>query len=119
MTTMDYRTTVRAVKALKVERGSLSCLGCGYEDNCTLHGCAILRNAADHMEAALANHDHLTALLDQTEAALNAATVRAEEAEREIERLKKIMRDEGIVVIPSKHPGCKSEWNLPRRGKEE
>lgn len=83
LTTMDYRTTVRAVKALKVERGSLSCLGCGYEDNCTLHGCAILRNAADHMEAALANHDHLTARLDQTEAALNAATARAEQAERE------------------------------------
>lgn len=80
---MDYKATVRAVKALKVERGSLSCLGCRYEDNCTLHGCAILRNAADHMEAALANHDHLTALLDQTEAALNAATVRAEQAERE------------------------------------
>lgn len=83
LTTMDYKATVRAVKALKVERGSLSCLGCGYEDNCTLHGCAILRNAADHMEAALANHDHLTALLDQTEAALNAATARAEQAERE------------------------------------
>ena len=83
LTTMDYRTTVQEVKALKVERGSLSCLGCGYEDNCTLHGCAILRNAADHMEAALANHDHLTARLDQTEAALNAATARAEQAERE------------------------------------
>ena len=94
LTTMDYTATVRAVKALKVERGSLSCLGCGYEDNCTLHGCAILRNAADHMEAALANHDHLTALLDQTEAALNAATARAEQAERERDFLIKLIHGE-------------------------
>lgn len=45
-----------------------------------------------------------------------AAEARAEKAEKEIERLKDIMRDEGIVVIPSKYPGCKSEWNLPNRG---
>lgn len=67
MTTMDYTTTLRAVKKLKVQTGSLACMGCGYEHNCSLHGCAILRNAAEHMEAALANYDHLTALLDQKE----------------------------------------------------
>ena len=64
---MDYTTTLRAVKKLKVQTGSLACVGCGYESNCSLHGCAILRNAAEHMEAALANYDHLTALLDQKE----------------------------------------------------
>lgn len=57
MTTMDYTTTLRAVKKLKVQTGSLACVGCGYEHNCSLHGCAILRNAAEHMEAALANYD--------------------------------------------------------------
>ena len=41
------------------------CLGCGFEHNCSVHGCAILRNAAEHMEAAMANIDHLNALLDQ------------------------------------------------------
>lgn len=41
------------------------CLGCGFEHNCSVHGCAILRNVAEHMEAALANIDHLNALLDQ------------------------------------------------------
>lgn len=40
---------------------------------------------------------------------------RAEKAETEIERLKNIMSNEGIVVIPSKYPGCKSEWNMPLR----
>ena len=48
-----------------------------------------------------------------------AAEARAKKAEREIERLKRIMRSEGIVVIPSKYTGCKSEWNLPRKGKKE
>lgn len=28
---------------LKVETGSLVCVGCGYEHNCGIHGCAILR----------------------------------------------------------------------------
>lgn len=67
MTTMDYTTTLRAMKKLKVQTGSLACVGCGYEHNCSLHGCAILRNAAEHMEAALANYDYLTALLEQKE----------------------------------------------------
>lgn len=44
---------------------------------------------------------------------------RAEKAEMEIERLKCIMRDNGIMAIPSKYPGCESEWNLPRRGQKE
>lgn len=62
---MDYLTTLRAVKGLKIQTGSMACLGCGYEYRCSIHGCAILRNAAEHMEAALANIDHLNALLDQ------------------------------------------------------
>jgi len=65
LTTMDYLTTLRAVKRMKVETGSMVCLGCGFEHNCSVHGCAILRNVAEHMEAALANIDHLNALLDQ------------------------------------------------------
>ena len=65
MTTMDYITTLRAVKHLKIETGSLVCIGCGYEHNCSTGGCAILRNVAEHMEAALANYDHLSALVDE------------------------------------------------------
>lgn len=65
LTTMDFLTTLRAVKRMKVETGSMACLGCGFEHNCSVHGCAILRNAAEHMESALANIDHLNALLDQ------------------------------------------------------
>ena len=34
----------------RVQTGSLACLGCGYEHNCGIHGCRILRDAADRLE---------------------------------------------------------------------
>lgn len=65
MTTMDYTTTLQALRRLKVQTGSLACLGCGHEHNCSTHGCAILRNAVEHLEAALSNHNHLEAPLNK------------------------------------------------------
>ena len=37
---------IKALGRLKVQTGSLACLGCGYEHNCGLHGGAIMREAA-------------------------------------------------------------------------
>ena len=37
---------IKALGRLKVQTGSLVCLGCGYEHNCGVHGCAIAREAA-------------------------------------------------------------------------
>ena len=43
-----------------------------------------------------------------------------EKLRAELERMKKIMRDNGILVIQSKYPGGRSEWNIPKpRGPEE
>lgn len=67
MITMDYEKTLRELKRLKVETGSLACLGCGCEHRCSTSGCAILRNAVEHMEAARANILHLNGLLDDIE----------------------------------------------------
>lgn len=72
MTTMDYTTTLRAMRTLKVQTGSLMCLGCPFKDGCSVHGCVILRNAVEHMEAALANYDNMSALVDQQAADLKA-----------------------------------------------
>jgi hypothetical protein len=47
MTTNDL---LEALARLSVETGSLACLGCGREHNCSTHGCAILRAAADLIE---------------------------------------------------------------------
>lgn len=37
---------IKSLQSLKVQTGSLACLGCGHEHNCGLHGCAIAREAA-------------------------------------------------------------------------
>ena len=60
MTTMDFSATLAALRRLRVETGSLVCFGCGHEHNYSTHGCAILRNAVEHMEAALSNYDSLS-----------------------------------------------------------
>lgn len=47
---MSDRELIAALRRLKVETGSLVCLGCGYEHNCGVHGCAIVREAAERFE---------------------------------------------------------------------
>lgn len=37
---------IKALGRLKVQTGSLVCLGCKHEDTCGVHGCAIAREAA-------------------------------------------------------------------------
>lgn len=44
---MNYKDLAEALRRLKVETGSLACFGCGYEHNCTAHGCAIVREAEE------------------------------------------------------------------------
>ena len=48
---MTRHELIAALKRLKVETGSLVCLGCGYEHNCGIHGCAQNRAAVDALEA--------------------------------------------------------------------
>lgn len=47
---MTNEEIVKWLRSKKVETGSLLCLGCGYEHNCGIHGCAVMRAAADAME---------------------------------------------------------------------
>lgn len=42
---MERKKLLAALKQLKIETGHLACLGCGYEHNCGIHGCAIIREA--------------------------------------------------------------------------
>lgn len=43
------------------------------------------------------------------------------ETQLELERMKKIMRENGIMIISSKYPGSTARWNIqkPRDQKEE
>ena len=47
---MERKKLLAALKQLKVETGHLACLGCGYEHNCGIHGCAIIREAVAQLE---------------------------------------------------------------------
>lgn len=42
---MTNEALIQALNRLKVQTGSLACLGCGYEHNCTTKGCRLLREA--------------------------------------------------------------------------
>ena len=44
---MTPNNLVSALRRLRVETGSIACLGCGHEHGCSVHGCAIIREAAD------------------------------------------------------------------------
>ncbi len=104
MTTMDFGATLNALRKLHVETGSLACLGCGYEHNCSTHGCAILRNAIEHMEAALSNYDSLSALVDRLETELkseilSAAELRARLANEWVSVEERLPTDERPVLV--------------------
>lgn len=43
---MTTNKLIKALQRLKVETGSIACLGCGHEHNCGIHVCAIIREAA-------------------------------------------------------------------------
>lgn len=47
---MRTEDILAALRRLKVETGSLACLGCGREHDCGIHGCRIAREAAELIE---------------------------------------------------------------------
>lgn len=47
---MKNEEILTALRRLKVETGSLVCMGCGREHDCGIHGCRIVREAADLIE---------------------------------------------------------------------
>ena len=59
-------------------------------------------------------------LYDEAATALSTLQAENEKLRAELERMKGIMRYNGIMVIPSKYPGGRSEWNIPKpRGQKE
>lgn len=48
---MTEQELISALRRLKVETGSLACLGCGHEHNCSVQGCAVIRAAVDKLRA--------------------------------------------------------------------
>ena len=46
---MTDRELIASLRRLKVETGSIACLGCGCEHNCSVRGCRIMRVAAERL----------------------------------------------------------------------
>lgn len=81
MTTYDL---LQALARLRVETGSLACLGCGREHNCSTKGCRILREAADLIRQL---SDENTELREEVNLRGNAVrTAKRKRAKAEAER---------------------------------
>lgn len=49
----ERRELARQLRKMAVTTGDLSCLGCGHERGCGVHGCAVLKRAADLLAPAV------------------------------------------------------------------
>lgn len=47
---MKTSEIIKALRRMGVLTGGLMCVGCGHEHNCGIHGCAVIRKAADTIE---------------------------------------------------------------------
>lgn len=61
---MRDQELVNAIRRLKVETGSLACMGCGHEHNFGVSGCAVMREAADRI---VNQSTHIAALQQEIE----------------------------------------------------
>ena len=57
--TMKTQEIIKALRRIAVNTGTLNCLGCGYEHSCGVHGCRMLREAADRLEQLQTENDAL------------------------------------------------------------
>lgn len=67
---MTYPELEKALRCLKVETGILTCMGCGHEHNCSVHGCAILREA-EQLASIMGKNFNKDTLLVMTAQVLN------------------------------------------------
>ena len=70
---METSEIIKALNRLKVETGSLVCLGCGHEHNCGVHGCAVLRETVGLLEKQKRQIQTLKAKLSAMEQDLRRA----------------------------------------------
>lgn len=90
---MSLKELITALHRLKVETGSIACLGCGYEHNCGIHGCAIIRETTEKLGDfnAVFNEDAVVRLAGQC---LKVEPVRLRE-------LAEADKDGRLVVLPA------------------
>ena len=84
---MKNEDIVKWLRSKKVETGSLLCLGCGHEHNCGIHGCAVMRAAADAMENLQTEN---AAIRRQIDNLTSANAVMVKEFDKKLEELAQV-----------------------------
>lgn len=81
----------------------------------------LYRRRKEMAEIALTALSTLQAENEKLQKMYQEEKVVCHEIQLELERMKKIMRENGIMVIPSEYPGSTEKWNIqkPRDKKEE
>ena len=75
----------------------------------------LIERMNNHLQSLAAYSDpELAHTLEDAATALSTLQAENEKMRAELERMKEIMRYNGIMVIPSKYPGGRSEWNIPK-----
>lgn len=47
---MNRAYLIHELNRLKVQTGSLACMGCQHKDSCGIKGCALIRTAVEQLE---------------------------------------------------------------------
>ena len=92
---MTNEEIVKWLRSKKVETGSLLCLGCGYEHHCSVHGCAVMRAAADAMENLMTENAALRRTIDNL---TSAQAVVLKEFEAKLEELAEVKAERDAAV---------------------
>ena len=91
---MTIKELITALHRLKVETGSIACLGCGHEHNCGIHGCAIIWEAAEKLD------DFNTVFNEGTIVRLAGRCLKVNPAR--LRELAEADKDGRLVVLPCK-----------------
>lgn len=85
---------VAALRWLRPESGDFACEGCGWENSCGVHGCRIMREAADMLENDESQAIALQRVLALRQAQLDCAAASSAVLKKENEQ----MRDAAALV---------------------
>lgn len=106
---MDIEKLIEAVKLCGSTPKVDQCKKCTYWAGGDMSKCIprMTEDAATALSKLLAENEKLREMYQKEKAVCHAT-------QAELERMKKIMRENGIMVIPSKYPGGPAEWNIPK-----
>lgn len=110
---MTINELITALQRLEAESGSIVCLDCGYEHNCDILGCAIIREAADRLD------DFNTVFNEGTIVRLAGRCLKVNPAR--LRELAEADKDGRLVVLPftsGRTLLCKENIDSPRLMKD-